>query len=132
MPRVVTTRPKDVVREFQRLEKVVVRKAIRRALRASGKVVLAEAKAKAPVKTGRHKKNIKLRAIKRKRNRIGVNITTGTRAELGISAMASGYYPRHQEFGPRPHLLPAFDGNVDVTIKRVQTEIRIDLKKNYQ
>ena len=113
-------------------------KVLRRALREGGRPILADAKSRAPVDSGKLRDSIKLRAMRiRKRNRYGVQIRTGTRSELGIPSDARGFYPASQEYGwgegnsggsiaakalsaasgggrggpARPYLRPALEGN---------------------
>lgn len=88
-----------LVEAFKLLDIKMQKKIARKGLRAGGKIVLAAVKAKVPTKSGKLKKSLKLRSIKRTRTGIGVYIRTGTRAELGISERAKGYYPFSQEYG---------------------------------
>ena len=77
------------------------RKILTKALRQAGKFYLTLAKAKAPRDEGRLSSTMKLRALKRRKGRVGVMIQTGTRAQLGIDPKYKGYYPAHTEFGHR-------------------------------
>lgn len=77
------------------------RKVLTKALRQAGKYYLVLAKASAPRDEGRLTSTMKLRAMKRRKGRIGVTIMTGTRSELGIDPKQKGYYPAHTELGHR-------------------------------
>ena len=89
----------ELARKLHALPEKVERKVIRQAIRKGGQPILRDAKANANKLTGAMAKNIKLRAMKRKRGRIGVRIQTGTRLEMGISADEGYYYPAIVEFG---------------------------------
>jgi len=109
---------KKLNKAFGALAVIDQRKVMRKSQRAAFKPVLKSAKANAPVRTGKLKKSLKLRALKRSRNRSGVFVRTGTRSELGIPENAKYYYPAHVELGhsdvaPVPFLRNAFDSNKD-------------------
>lgn len=72
------------------------RAAIRKGCRAGAKIVQAAAKQTVPKKTGLLRKSIKVRAIKRTRTKIGVNVTTGKTASLFTGKT---YYGAFQEWG---------------------------------
>lgn len=88
-----------VAARLRALPEKLERKVLRQAMRKAGRPILADAKANAPVKTGKMRASLKLRALKRKRGRVGVRIETGTRAELGIPAEERWYYPAIVELG---------------------------------
>ncbi len=84
------------------------RTVITRATRDAGKFLLTLTKAAAPVSQdprdphrGQLKATLKLRALRRRKGRVGVAIQTGTRAELGIDPKDKGYYPAFRELGTR-------------------------------
>ena len=81
------------------LEPKIARKLVRRTLRNAAKPILALAKSLVPVRTGRLKKSLKIRAAKRRKGRYGVRIQTGTRDELGIDEKTPYYYPAAVEYG---------------------------------
>jgi HK97 gp10 family phage protein len=80
-------------------------KVIRQAVRAGARPVLAKSKANVSAlrvtgeRTGPLLRGLKIRALKRKKGRIGVAVQTPTRAELGIPEDAESYYPAAIEFG---------------------------------
>jgi HK97 gp10 family phage protein len=58
-------------------------KAVRDAIRTGAKITQAKAKQLAPVQTGLLRKRIKVRAMKRKKGRIGITVTTSTKDYVG-------------------------------------------------
>lgn len=89
----------ELTQKLQGLPEKLERKVIRQAIRKGGQPIVRDAKAQANKLTGAMAKSIKLRAMKRKKGRIGVRIQTGTRGELGIAADDPYYYPAIVEFG---------------------------------
>lgn len=77
------------------------RKVLTKALRQAGKFYQTLAAARAPRDRGKLATTFKVRALKRRKGRVGVMIQTGTRAQLGIAPQNKGYYPAHVEFGHR-------------------------------
>jgi HK97 gp10 family phage protein len=102
----------EVAARLQALPDAVERRLLSRALREGGKVVLPVARSLTPVRSGRLRRSLKLRAMRRKKGRVGVLIFTGTREELQISGKDPYYYPTAVELGTskrraRPYLRPA-------------------------
>lgn len=92
----------ELSRTFNSLARGVQGKIIRPALREGAKIVRDEAARRVPVDTGRLRKSLKVRALKRSRKFVGFQITTGTQDELGIKTPKSGkrnYYPFVIEYG---------------------------------
>jgi HK97 gp10 family phage protein len=77
------------------------RKVLTKALRQAGKFYQTLAQARAPRDRGKLATTMRVRAMKRRKGRVGVMIQTGTRAQLGIDPKQRGYYPAHTEFGHR-------------------------------
>lgn len=101
-----------VIKQFSTLDGKIQKKALRPALRAGAKVIQKSAKSKAPRLSGRLRKFIKVKSLKRSRGQIGVAIQTGTRLELQIPRDEQGYYPFSIEFGTKnvkkqPYMKPA-------------------------
>lgn len=90
---------KKLTASFNKLALKTQKKFTRKALRAGAKVVQQEYKARVPVDTGRLKRGIKVRAGKRSRRGISINIETPTRDKLGIEADDPYYYPAIIEYG---------------------------------
>lgn len=89
----------ELSKALAELPEKLERRVITKAVRETGKFFLTLAKAKAPRDQGKLASTMKLRAMKRKKGRVGVRIMTGTRVELGIDPKDRGYYPAHVEFG---------------------------------
>lgn len=110
---------KKLARKMGDLAVVDQRKVMRKAQREAFRVVLNATKTGVPRDTGRLRKGIKLRALKRSRVRSGVYVRTPTREELGIDpGDDTAYYPAYVEFGhdnvpPVPFMRRAFDANKD-------------------
>jgi HK97 gp10 family phage protein len=86
---------KELKRKLDELADKEVKKIVRQAMRAGAKVILPKAKAYAPVgATGNLRRAIKVRAAKRSRKYIGVNVTLGEGFFIG-----DAFYGAFQEFG---------------------------------
>jgi len=90
---------KRILRMFEKLAARAQKKVYRQAARKAAKPILQTAKAKVPVDSGKLKKSLKIKAIKRSRTQVGVVVVTGTRQQLGIDSSEKGYYPAHLELG---------------------------------
>jgi HK97 gp10 family phage protein len=105
------------------------RKVLRQAMRRAGQPILQAARSNANRRSGRMARSIKLRALRRRKGRIGVAIQTGTRLELGIGADDQYYYPAIVEFGDgethRPYrfMRRALDANRATSMQRLRVEI---------
>ena len=125
---------KALSRKLAKLPAAVQRKVLRPALRKGGKVILEAVRRNIPVDEGKLRKTLKLRALKAKRGRIGVEVRTGTREELDIPAGAEGYYPAHVELGTRnrsatPYLRPAMDDKESQVVSLLKTEIGLGITR---
>jgi HK97 gp10 family phage protein len=107
----------EVIKAFEDLDKRARSNALRAALRAATQPVLAAAKAKAPVDTGRLRKSLAT-TVSTKQGR--------SHAAIGLkqSIMGnSGWYGRMIETGTakmpaRPYLRPAFDESAGAALER--------------
>lgn len=129
---------KDLSAALAALPATLERKALVLVLKEAAQVVLQSARRRAPRgKTGRLARTLRVKALKRSRNRVGYGIYTGTRAELGLKAGAKGYYPAQvhlgfihtAEFGgrhiaPRPFLRPALIENQEMLLNRIAAHLR--------
>lgn len=118
---------KKLIRKLKRMEPAVQKRIMRKALRAGARPVRDESRRRAPILTGRLKKSIKIRALKRSRNKLGVLVQTGTRAELGIDPDDRYYYPAHVELGHGsvpaiPYLRGALDSKAQEALRIIQRE----------
>jgi len=91
----------ELQKKLRALPITTQKKVVRKATRDAAKAIARPAKAKAPRgSTGRLKQNIRVRAMKRSRRRVGHIISTGTRQQMGIAADPKKYYyPAGQELG---------------------------------
>jgi len=102
---IVVTGIKQIDRKLKQLEPKIQKKVLRQSMRAGLKEVQAEMKAQVPVDTGLMKKNVKVRALKRSRKRIGMEVRVGAAPGL-ITHWASGesfFYPAGVEYGDSTH-----------------------------
>lgn len=118
----------DVKKMFEALPLAVQKKALRPALRKGAKITLEKAKQLCPAKSGKLRKSLKVRAIKRNRKGIGVVVITGTRQELGIKPDDKSYYPFSLEYGTknmsaRPFMRPATESTRGAVENTVANEL---------
>jgi HK97 gp10 family phage protein len=113
---IVVTGIKEIDSKLKTLEPKIQRKVLRQAMRSGMKLVFQEALQRVPVLTGLLKKNIKLRAMKRKRNRAGLLVQVKSDEGLvKVSKAGTRYwYPAAVEWGhgtvpPHPFMRPAYD-----------------------
>jgi HK97 gp10 family phage protein len=113
---IVVTGIKEIDRKLKELEPKIQRKVLRQAMRSGMKHVFQEALMRVSVLTGLLKKNIKLRAMKRKRNRVGLLVQVKSDPGL-VKTSKDGkryFYPASVEWGhgsvpPHPFMRPAYD-----------------------
>lgn len=117
---------------LQMLDDRVARKLALKALRKAGRVIVKEARLRAPKRTGRLKKSIRLRSKKRrKRGSPAVVVGATTDApyahlvERGhVQVVGTGDNKREIGFVPaRPFLRPAFDTKRDEFTRRLGDEL---------
>lgn len=91
-----------IVKAFNELPAKLQRSILRPALRAGAKVLRASVQASAPRsdEAPHMADSLKIKALKRKRGRVGYVVITAKRPILGIKA-ADTYYPAHIEYGYR-------------------------------
>jgi HK97 gp10 family phage protein len=113
---IVVTGIKEIDRKLKTLEVKVQRKVLRQSMRKGMKLVLQDAVSRVPVLSGLLKRNIKLRAMKRKKNRVGLLVQIkpdpGFYKHYGQGQIA--WYPASVEWGhgrvpPHPFMRPAYD-----------------------
>jgi len=115
---------RELDRKLARLEKRTAKKVMRKALRAGGKVILAEAKRRAPKRTGALAASLKVRAAKRSRRRRGVAV---------IVATAEGWFKGDEFYGAfvelgtedmeaQPYVRPAYDAKKGQAVQVIMTE----------
>jgi HK97 gp10 family phage protein len=113
---IVVTGIKEIDRKLKELVPKIQRKVLRQAMRSGMKHVFQEALLRVRVLTGLLKKNIKLRAMKRKRGRVGLLVQV--KSDPGLSKTSKDgkryFYPASVEWGhgsvpPHPFMRPAYD-----------------------
>jgi len=126
---------KELEKSLLQLETKVAKKVVRQALRAGGKILLKAVKQKVPVDTGELKKNIKVKAGKRKKGQASIFVGTSEKNYSGPYFYASFVEYGHlqgsrniakanREFvAARPYMRPSFD----LTKKAVEKEITTKL-----
>ena len=101
----------------------IEKRILTKAFRVGAKVILRQAQVNLAgiSRTGRHtgqiSRRLSVRALRRRKNRVGVIVQTPTREKLGIPAGNKWYYPAHIELGTRrttaqPYLRNAFDAKI--------------------
>lgn len=116
---------KEIHKAFKDLEPKVAKKVVRKALRKGMKIVLAEAKVKAPTgETKQLKKSLKIKARKRSRKVIAMDLTSGKGDFKGDQ-----YYAAMVEYGtkkqPAQHYMrDAFEAKGGVAAKAIKDAIR--------
>ena len=98
----------ELERLFKTLPATVQGKALRPALREAAKDLRGQLKLIPYRKSGRLAASFTIRAMKRSRTGIGIDVNTGTREQLGIPASRKdggprGYYPAALEWGRKPN-----------------------------
>lgn len=121
----------SVSRMLDQLGKKEADKVIRKALRLGAKDMLAATKRLAPVDTGLLKKSLTVRALKRKRGRIGFRIGYKNVEQIATVTKEGTrhFYPAVVEYGsskqtPHPFMRPAFDQNKEASKKIISAEVR--------
>ncbi len=106
----------ELSQAFNKLPVTLQKKALKPALKVGAKIIQADAKRLSKRKSGDNKRFIKIKSMKRSRVKIGWNIVTGTREQLGIDKDDPFYYPMVLEYGSRkqpayPYMRPALKNN---------------------
>jgi HK97 gp10 family phage protein len=87
---------KEVEAALKTLPARVAKKVLRQAMRKGQKIVQAEVKALAPVRTGATRKAVKVRAGKRKKDTVRINVQIGKGDYKGAT-----YYAAFPEYGTK-------------------------------
>lgn len=141
----------ELRRALLELPKVAQGRALRTALRAGGREIEKEARARAPKgTTGRLARNIRTKTVRHPRGRTlagrlvvatgdtGAHVTVGVRTRGKRDDPRNAFYWRFVEFGTskmsaRPFLRPAFDTKkksvVDVVAQRLMKRIHAEARK---
>jgi HK97 gp10 family phage protein len=110
---IVITGLKQVDKRLRTLEPRVQKKVIRQAMRKGLKVLAAAVKAEAPVLTGTMRDNVKVRAVKsRRRGSIQLEVRIEANDETKHTSPKTGktvFYAAVVQYGPDPFMERAFD-----------------------
>ncbi|MGU7780528.1 HK97-gp10 family putative phage morphogenesis protein [Burkholderia sp. PU8-34] len=118
----------DLQADFAKLAKAQSTKALRRATLAGAKVIRDEARARAPKKTGKLRRNIASTSLRQKESpgvaTAGVRVRTKGKANSPNNA----FYWRFVELGTQhmkaePFMRPAFDASIAQAEGAIRTEI---------
>ena len=103
---VIITGIKEIDRKLAKLPGRIQKKVARQSMRAGLKIVQAEMKSQIPVDTGLARSNVKVRALKRSRTRIGMEVRIKAAEGLINQSGSSGkpfFYPAGIEYGDSTH-----------------------------
>jgi len=131
---IIITGDKEVDAELKKVEPKLAKKALRKAARKGAKIVQARMKQLAPVRTGKLRKAIKVRAQKRSRTQLGARVISDSIIRDGEKT----YYGMAWEYGTkkitaRPFIRPAAEASrqevTDIFRKEVAAQIKEMQKK---
>jgi len=133
----------EIVMNLEKLEEKIQKKLVRKAMRAGAKVLLEEAKARVPVKTGNLKKSLGINSRTKKGN-----IVMYISPREGKSAKYDGFYGRFVELGhilrerckgkrgkiikhisPKPFLRPAFEAKGEEAVRVFTKTLKEEVEK---
>lgn len=130
----VVTGIKGLDKALKALPAKIEKKVLRQAMRKGVKPIQAAAKANVPVRSGTLKKAIKVRAMKRKKDRLGVLVIVGQgdfKGETFYGAMIEyGHFagkrgtPDRKFVEAKPFMRPAFETNKEAVGKETVRLIR--------
>jgi len=120
---------KKLEKRLKSLEPKVGKGIVRGALKDAAKPLLQEAKERVPVKSGDLKKSLRVRTMKRKKGRYGVEMATKDGWFKGDQ-----YYGAFLEFGTKnmpakPFMRPAYDNKKDEAASIIKSRIKSGLKR---
>jgi len=118
----------DLQADFAKLAKSQSTKALRRATLAGAKVIRDEARARAPKKTGKLKRNIVSASLRQKESPGIATAGVRVRTKGGADSLNNAFYWRFVELGTQhmraqPFVRPSFDTSIDRAEGAIRTEI---------
>lgn len=118
----------DLQTDFAKLAKSQSTKALRRATLAGAKVIRDEARARAPKKTGKLKRNIVSASLRQKESPGIATAGVRVRTKGGADSPNNAFYWRFVELGTQhmraqPFVRPSFDTSIDRAEGAIRTEI---------
>ncbi len=126
---VIVTGEKAIDKKLRKLEPKIQKKVVKKALRAAVKeIILPDAKAAAPIDSGKLEKSLTVRALKRSRKGFGFAVVTRE-----IKGTDTPFYGQFHEFGTKyiradPYLRPAGYGNEQKVRARLAEGVRKELR----
>ena len=125
---------KDLQKQLKKLPDRLQNRILKQAIKKGAKITLQRTKTIVPKETGRLSESLKVKPIKRSRVKIGYQVLTGTREELGIPAGKKGYYPMAIETGTKnrpakPYMRPALDQTENQVLGVIKGAIKSKLDK---
>lgn len=118
----------DLQADFAKLARAQSTKALRRATLAGAKVIRDEARARAPKKTGKLKRNIVSTSLKQKESPGVATAGVRVRTKGKVDSPSNAFYWRFVELGAQhmkaePFMRPAFDTSIAQAEGAIRTEI---------
>ncbi len=129
--KIAVTGIKAIDKKLRKLEAKVANQIVRRSMRESLGIVKAAVESNAPIDTGLMASAVKIRALKRSRKRIGMEVHIASKTPGLKVTSASGetvFYPAIVQYGkrgqpPNPFITRAYDAKGpkarDVAIKKI-------------
>lgn len=109
-------------RKLKKLPEDIAKKALKKAVRAGGQVILDDASRRVPVRTGRLKKSLRVKVRKSSRHgaiaKIGTNAPHAHLLEFGTVRM-----------GARPYMRPAFDSKREAAVDEICKELKKQIRE---
>ncbi len=108
-------------KKLRKLSGAVGKKVVRRSMRKGMKIIAAATKSEVPVDTGLTKKSVQVRALKRSRKRLGIEVRVSGKVPGLIKTSAAGkrtFYPAVVEYGRKgvpgnPFMRRAYSANAE-------------------
>lgn len=110
MPRnsVILKGDRELKAKLESMSRGMQGKALRDAIRKGIEPVRKLAAQRAPVRTGRLQKSIKVASYRGRRGVLGASVRTGTRRQLRITPEDPYYYPAAHEYGSKTQRAKSF------------------------
>ncbi len=120
---------KELLRKLKAMDTKLAKKVTRQALRKSAKPMLAAAKSRAPVITGGLRDSLKLRAGRRKKDRVSIAVVTAAGWFKGDQFYAAFVEVGTSQAPAHPYLRPAFDNTRSESLQIISSELASGIEK---
>ncbi len=115
----------ELAKVLSRFDKKLQAKTLRQAVRKAAKGMAKEVKSRAPVLSGRVKASVKVRAGKRKKNEISVNVeVTGGHPDAIIGFVEYG----RQGQDPNPFMRTSFESGKSEARRSIEDDVRAGIE----